>query len=224
MQVDRSQTPGVNPPIFRVPERIPVFPLPTVVFFPGTYLPLHIFEPRYRAMVSDAAAHGQCMGIVLLKDGWEEDYYGNPAVFDVGCVGRLVSVQRLPDGRFDILLQGLHRYDIQEQFFDKPYREARVVLSPRESHSALDGSVRSDLLSLVEAYLALREQGALWQGLLRTDAADEILVNSLSSYLDLTPVEKQFLLEAESLGQRARRLRDLIRFKVCERGGAKGGS
>lgn len=211
----------MDSPIFRVPERIPIFPLPDVVFFPGTYLPLHIFEPRYRAMVSDTAAQGQCVGMVLLKDGWEEDYYGNPAVFEVGCVGRLISVKRLPDGRFDILLQGLHRFHIQEQFFDKPYREARVALSPGESHVALDGSVRSELLGIVEGHLAQQELGVLWQGLLRTHAADETLVNSLSSCLELTSVEKQFLLEAESLDQRARRLRDLIRFKVCEQGGTK---
>ncbi|MFM8552112.1 MAG: LON peptidase substrate-binding domain-containing protein, partial [Nitrospiraceae bacterium] len=91
---------------FPVPERIPIFPLPNVVFFPRTYLSLHIFEPRYREMVADAAAGGQCVGMALLKEGWENDYYGNPPIFDLGCVGRLVTVQPLPDGRFNILLQG----------------------------------------------------------------------------------------------------------------------
>src|SRR5918997_2308167 len=89
---------------FDVPNRIPVFPLPNVVFFPKTYLPLHIFEHRYRDMIADAAAEGQCIGIALLKEGWEQNYYGNPPVFEVGCAGRLVSAQGLPDGRYNILL------------------------------------------------------------------------------------------------------------------------
>ncbi|MBP8155219.1 MAG: LON peptidase substrate-binding domain-containing protein, partial [Nitrospira sp.] len=59
-----------------MPERIPLFPLPNVVFFPKTYLPLHVFEPRYRQMVADAAAGGQCIGMALLKEGWEEQYDG----------------------------------------------------------------------------------------------------------------------------------------------------
>ena len=94
---------------FPVPERIPLFPLPNLVFFPKTYLPLHVFEPRYRQMVADAAAGGQCIGMALLKEGWEEQYDGNPPIFSIGCVGRLASVQALPDGRSNILLQGLEQ-------------------------------------------------------------------------------------------------------------------
>src|SRR5206468_7387829 len=71
----RDQYGTVTP--FPIPARIPVFPLPNVVLFPKTYLPLHIFEPRYRAMVSDVAMNGQCIGMALLKEGWETDYYGH---------------------------------------------------------------------------------------------------------------------------------------------------
>ena len=76
---------------FPIPARIPVFPLPNVVLFPKTYLPLHIFEPRYRAMVSDAAMSGQCIGMTLLKEGWETDYYGHPPVFSFPTAERLAS-------------------------------------------------------------------------------------------------------------------------------------
>lgn len=207
---------------FRVPDRIPVFPLPNVVFFPRIYLPLHIFEPRYRAMIADAAADGQCVGMALLKEGWEQDYYGNPPVFEVGCVGRLVSVQRLPDGRSNILLQGLSRYRIEEEYYDRSYRRASVVLQPSGTEATLESSVRSDLLQLVDQYLRMREDAHRSRGLFRLDVGDEILVNSLSSYLDFTPLEKQFLLEADTLLQQTRRLSDLIQFKLYEQDGAKG--
>ncbi len=221
MQIEQDRTPP-GKDLFRVPERFPLFPLPNVVFFPRMYLPLHIFEPRYRAMVADAAAGGRCIGMVLLKEGWEQDYYGNPSIFEVGCVGRLVSVRPLPDGRYNILLQGLQRFEVREQSFEKRYREARVALKAGEADASLDPPVRAELIRALERYLAACEDGRSWQELVRLDVDDEVFVNSLSSYLDLTPLEKQFLLEADSLLQRVRRLHDLIRFRLDERGGVKG--
>ncbi len=221
MQTEQDRTPS-GKDLFPVPERFPVFPLPNVVFFPRMYLPLHIFEPRYRAMVADAVAGGQCIGMVLLKEGWEQDYYGNPPVFEMGCVGRLVSVQPLPDGRYDILLQGLHRFEIREQFFEKSYREARAVLKPGEAAAFLEPPVRAGLIQVLERYQNTSEEGRQWRELVRQGVDDEVLVNSLATYLDLTPLEKQFLVEADGLLQRARRLHDLIQFKLDERGGAKG--
>jgi Lon protease-like protein len=207
---------------FNVPTRIPVFPLPNVVFFPKTYLPLHVFEPRYREMVADAADEGQCVGITLLKEGWEGDYYGNPPVYEVGCVGRLVSAQGLPDGRYNILLQGLQRYEIREELYTKSYRQAQIVLKPQSAAGALDPVSRSELIRVVGEHLKTQEDGHIWRGLLDSSVKDEVLVNSLSTYLELTPLEKQLLLEADSLLQRSRRLSDLILFKIYEREGMKG--
>lgn len=207
---------------FPVPERIPLFPLPNVVFFPKTYLPLHVFEPRYRQMVADAAAGGQCIGMALLKEGGEEQYEGNPPIFSVGCVGRLASVQALADGRSNILLQGLERYEIQEEFFDKSYREARITLKPRSGVVALEPALRRYLMDVLEEYLNADEEASPLHSLIRPDVGDEVFVNSLSTYLDCTPLEKQFLLEAEHVAQQARRLSDLIQFKLAERRGAGG--
>ena len=207
---------------FPVPERIPLFPLPNVVFFPKTYLPLHVFEPRYRQMVADAATGGQCIGMALLKEGWEELYDGNPPIFSVGCVGRLASVQRLPDGRSNILLQGLERYEVREEFYEKSYREARVTLKRRDRQFAMDPSLRQYLMGVLDEYLRTEEEASPLHSLVRPDVSDEIFVNSLSTYLDCTPLEKQFLLEAEDLAQQARRLSDLIQFKLAERNGAGG--
>ncbi|MBI3603917.1 MAG: LON peptidase substrate-binding domain-containing protein [Nitrospirae bacterium] len=223
MQIEHDRTPSGNS-LFHVPDRFPIFPLPNVVLFPRLYLPLHIFEPRYRRMVTDVASGGRCIGMTVLKEGWEQDYYGNPPIFDVGCVGRLVTVQTLPDGRFDILLQGLHRFEVRDQFYEKGYREAKVALKPDQAGAALDPAVRAELVHSLKTYLSVCEAGLQWQGLLRQDVDDEIFVNSLSTYLDLTSLEKQFLLEADGLLQQARRLNDFIQFKLDERGSTKGWS
>ncbi len=207
---------------FPIPARIPVFPLPNVVLFPKTYLPLHIFEPRYRAMVSDAAMSGQCIGMALLKEGWETDYYGHPPVFPVGCVGRLASVQSLADGRSNILLQGLERFEIEREWYDNAYREATISVVVRGTEASLDSMVRQRLFSFLESYLQSRDDVPTWQELFREEVSDEIFVNTLSTYLECTPLEKQFLLEADSLHQQARRLSDLIEFMLHDRSGAKG--
>jgi Lon protease-like protein len=219
-QPGRDQPHSATP--FLIPARIPVFPLPNVVLFPRTYLPLHIFEPRYRAMVSDAAMSGQCIGMVLLKDGWETDYYGHPPVFATGCVGRLASVQRLADGRSNILLQGLERFTIEREWHDKAYREATIALTVRNAETSLDPVVRRRLFAILESYLLSRDDAPTWQEFFREEISDEIFVNTLSTYLECTPLEKQFLLEADSLHQQARRLSDLIEFMIHDRSGAKG--
>ena len=209
-------------PTFSIPARIPVFPLPNVVLFPKTYLPLHIFEPRYRTMISDAAMSGQCIGMALLKEGWESDYYGHPPMFSMGCVGRLVSVQPLADGRSNILLQGLERFEIERERYDKPYREATIAVTVRGTETALDPAVRQRLFAILEAYLRSRDDVATWQEFFREEVSDEIFVNTLSTYLECTPLEKQFLLEADSLHQQARRLSDLIELMMHDQSGAKG--
>jgi Lon protease-like protein len=216
----RDQPPSATP--FSIPARIPVFPLPNVVLFPKTYLPLHIFEPRYRAMVSDAAMGGQCIGMVLLKDGWETDYYGHPPVFSIGCVGRLASVKPLADGRSNILLQGLERFAIEREWYDKAYREATIAVTVRSTETSLDPVVRRRLFATLESYLQSRDVVPTWQELFREEISDEIVVNTLSTYLECTPLEKQFLLEADSLHQQARRLSDLIEFMIHDQSGTKG--
>ncbi len=227
MQIDREREPSgrvraeqVEP--FPIPDRLPVFPLPNVVFFPKTYLPLHIFEPRYRQMVADVTIGGQCIAMALLKEGWETGYYGNPPIYPIVCVGRLVSVQPLADGRSNILLQGLERCDICEEHYDKPYREATIRIKAQTADAGLEPDVRRRLVEALAQYLQTREDSTAWQGFFREEVSDEVLVNTLSTYLECTPLEKQFLLEADGLHQRARRLNDLIQFMLHDHHGAKG--
>jgi len=112
---------------------VPVFPLSTVVFFPNTLLPLHIFEPRYRDMLNDSLNSEKIIAMALLKPGWDENYYGSPEVFDVAGMGRIVSSETFDDGRSNIVLYGLKRIKIVEFTEDKPYRKARIELLENKS-------------------------------------------------------------------------------------------
>ncbi len=106
---------------------IPIFPLPDVVLFPHTLLPLHIFEPRYRQMVRDCLAGDKRLAMGLLRPGWETDYYGRPPIYPIAGAGEIIQHEELPDGRFNILLRGTMRIGITAELpADKSYRVARA--------------------------------------------------------------------------------------------------
>ena len=107
-------------------DLLPLFPLPNVVLFPNVFLPLHIFEPRYREMVADALASDRMIGMVLLRPGWDRDYEGRPPIYSVGCSGVLTHNERLPDGRYNIVLRGIERFRILEEDQALSYRRAAV--------------------------------------------------------------------------------------------------
>src|SRR5688572_31245564 len=92
-----------------------LFPLPNLVFFPHVMQPLHIFEPRYRQMTADALEGDRLIALVLTQPGWEKVYAGNPKIYTVATLGKIVADQRLDDGRYNILLRGLHRVHLSEE-------------------------------------------------------------------------------------------------------------
>jgi uncharacterized protein len=94
---------------------LPIFPLPDLTFFPHTMLPLHIFEARYRAMITDCLSRDRRLAVVGLRPGYEESYEGRPAVYDVMGVGRIVQWERMATGRFNLLLQGECRARIDRE-------------------------------------------------------------------------------------------------------------
>ena len=206
-----------------LPEVIPVFPLPNVVFFPRMPLPLHIFEPRYRAMVRDAARGARLIGMALLRGDWQSDYYGRPPVFAVGTVGEMVRVEELPDGRFNIVLRGLREYAIVREIERAEYREA-VVTWRDPSVEALRPGTRDAIRGLVHRYLALLGKDVAEEDLLRGAVDDETFVNFLAQHLDVAPLEKQAMLETATLGERARRLADVLEFRLEELRAHPGGS
>jgi len=218
MHVSPSTGPGDSLDPVSIPKVIPLFPLPNLVFFPRTYVPLHIFEPRYREMVQAAAASHRMVGMVLLKEGWEADYEGGPAIFAMGCVGRMMNVQRLSDGRSNILLQGLRRFEIQHEVGAESYRQGRIVLKDLfQPDAALPAEIRREIVKVVAGFIRNREDGVTLSAMLKQPIHDDVLVQNLSFALDFTPLEKQFLLESDSLIQQGRRLLDLLHFKLHER-------
>ena len=218
MHVSPSTGPGDILDPVSIPKVIPLFPLPNLVFFPRTYVPLHIFEPRYREMVQAAAASHRMVGMVLLKEGWEADYEGAPAIFAMGCVGRMMNVQRLSDGRSNILLQGLRRFEIQHEVGAESYRQGRIVLKDLfQPDAALPTEIRREIVKVVAGFIRNREDGVALSAMLKQPIHDDVLVQNLSFALDFTPLEKQFLLESDSLIQQGRRLLDLLHFKLHER-------
>ena len=218
MHVSPSTGPGDILDPVSIPKVIPLFPLPNLVFFPRTYVPLYIFEPRYREMVQAAAASHRMVGMVLLKEGWEADYEGAPAIFAMGCVGRMMNVQRLSDGRSNILLQGLQRFEIQHEVGAESYRQGRIVLKDLfQPDAALPTEIRREIVKVVAGFIRNREDGVALSAMLKQPIHDDVLVQNLSFALDFTPLEKQFLLESDSLIQQGRRLLDLLHFKLHER-------
>jgi Lon protease-like protein len=198
-----------------LPEVVPIFPLPNVVFFPRMPLPLHIFEPRYRAMVRDAASGARLIGMVLLRGDWERDYQGTPPVFAVGTVGEMVRAEELPDGRFNIVLRGVREFRIVRELRRAAYREA-VVEWRVPDPAPLPGERREAILTLVRRYFERLGQGEGTQGLVSMSVDDESFVNVFAQHLDLAPIEKQALLEAATLAERADRLADVLQFRLEE--------
>lgn len=106
-----------------------LFPLPNLAMFPFSLQPLHIFEPRYRALVEEALQTDRLIAMALLKPGWETEYEGRPPIFPVGCLGRIASHQRFDDGRFNLLLVGLRRVAFERELPPvKPFREAEAAV------------------------------------------------------------------------------------------------
>jgi len=198
-----------------LPSIIPVFPLPNVVLFPGVPLPLHIFEPRYRDMVRAAANGHEVIGMVLLRGDWQPRYDENPEIFDTGCAGKIVNVESLPDGRYNILLHGLREFTIRRHVFEKSYRQGEVSWRSL-AHGGLDSSCRSALVSLLSRFLEAKPATPAHRLLHDQSLSDELLVNFFSYALDIAPLEKQGLLEAQTLMTRAERLREIIEFHIEE--------
>jgi Lon protease-like protein len=197
---------------------LPLFPLPNVVLFPSIPLPLHVFEPRYRKMVEDVLASHSTIGMVLLRPGYEADYLGCPPIYPVGCAGVIQQHERLEDGRYNIVLQGRRRFRVLEEHEPQPYRVATfdALEDPRGDEPSL-AVAREELIVALG-----RLVGHPPFEIVDSDAPPELVVNGLCQTLDLPVVERQSLLECDTLVGRARRLLELLEFHRLMR--ATGGS
>ena len=214
-----------------LPSTIPIFPLPNVVLFPSVFLPLHIFEPRYRQMLADALSGDRIIGMVLLKGGRgaggppgrlpaapaadlpspRDGRAGKktPPVYDVGCAGLVSHAERLPDGRSNIILRGIERFRIVGEVAGRAYRRAEVAPLPETDSERIRDELRR-LRTRLDPLLAGQFEDAGWRRMVPADMGDDALVNTLAQYLDLEPIERQALLEQDDIAGRSRALIDLI--------------
>ena len=195
-----------------LPPRIPIFPLPDVVLFPSVFLPLHIFEPRYRQMLADALRGDRIIGMVLLKGG-RDDIEEPPPVYPIGCAGLVSHAETLQDGRSNIILRGIQRFRVVGETTDRAYRQARIEPLAEASSDAIRTEVRQ-ARSELEALLSGRLETTGGEVLVPGDMADEDLVNTLAQYLDFDAVEKQALLERDDAARRSRALVELIELRA----------
>jgi len=206
------------------PARVPIFPLAGALLFPRAQLPLHIFEERYREMVRDALAGPGRIAMIQPKpalsevEGAEGDH---PPLFRAGCLGEIVGVEELDDGRFNIVLQGSHRFRlIAEADIGTPYRQADVDLAafddsePDPLPLLLRSSVEREARKLGDA-LGLAVD---WTAVGRLD--DEMLVNAIAQVAPFDPGAKQALLEEPGLAGRAELVIQLMEFQRLAPGGA----
>jgi uncharacterized protein len=189
-----------------LPEVIAVFPLPGALLLPRGQMPLNIFEPRYLAMVDDALRDGHRLIGMIQPDATHSQNQDRPALFRVGCVGRITQFAEAGDGRYILELTGIARFRIKEELPAlTPYRQCKVDYSPyvddftaRKGEEAVD---REALIEVLRDFLKANDLKVDWEGV--ETAPSEALVNALAMMSPYDPAEKQAMLEAPDLKTRA---------------------
>jgi Lon protease-like protein len=179
------------------------------VFFPSVALPLHLFEPRYLQMAEDVLSSDKRMVIVLLRPGWQDNYYGAPPVHEIATLGKVEAHERLPDGRFNVTLQGLERVRLlpiegEERSAGRLYRVREV--SPAPEHRLPDGAATAQFSARLRSlWRELEEKSgkSTEEALSFERLAFDTLVNRISSLADLPAEVKQVLLEQDDMLLRA---------------------
>ena len=187
-------------------KRLPIFPLTGAVLFPGMQLPLHIFEPRYRAMVGDALIRDRL--IAMIQPQRPED--GAP-LFSIGCVGRIGEIQAMDDGRYNLILEGTTRFRIlRELDVATAYRQVEADFFDEDEDETLSHAQRGGFEREARAFADAQGYSVDWESVERLD--DRSLINGVSQIAPFDPASKQALLEAESLADRCELLVQLMQF------------
>ena len=191
--------------------RLSIFPLAGALLFPRMHLPLHIFEPRYRAMVSDALSRDRRIGMVQPRPNSKAGAADPPPLFSVGCVGRIVDVQAHDDGRYDIVLEGLARFTIvRELEVATAFRKVEAMLEPAREDETLSLGERAAVEQESRRFATAQGYAVDWEAVARLD--DESLVNGISQIAPFDPASKQALLESPTLRDRADLIVQLMQF------------
>jgi Lon protease-like protein len=197
---------------------IPIFPLPDVVLFPNVFLPLHIFEPRYRQMTAESLAGDRIIGMVLLRPGYESEYEGAPPVYATGCSGLITHAEKLEDGRYNLVLRGIEKFAINHEELPAAGRLYRSAMITPINETIAVGE--RDQLRLerkkLQQLLAPLFTGTL-EGRLPETMPDEDLVNALAQYLEFEPMEKLALLERQGPLARCRSMVELLEMRSYQK-------
>ena len=207
-----------------LPAEFPIFPLAGALLLPGGKLPLNIFEPRYLAMVEDALAERRCIGMIQPDEARPRGESG-PALYRVGCLGRLVSFSETEDGRYLITLAGISRFDIVEELaVHRGYRRVRAgftrFATDLDAYGRAPLADRPALLAALRSYFQAHGFDANWDVI--ESMEDDALVTTLAMVCPFGSPEKQALLEAPPGGERAAALLTLLRMGAHEAPRAEG--
>ena len=198
------------------PTRLSIFPLPGALLFPGMHLPLHIFEPRYRAMVSDAMVRDRRIGMIqpMTKSALGSGSSGGadmPRLYDIGCVGKIAEVEALDDGRYNLVLEGIALFRlIRELDVTTPFRQVEAELLPMIGDETLSLGRRSSLELESRRFADTQGYAVDWEAVSRLD--DDSLVNGIAQIAPFDTAAKQALLEAPDIETRAELIIQLMQF------------
>jgi Lon protease-like protein len=203
---------------------LPIFPLSNAVLYPKVQTPLHLFEPRYRALARDVLAGERRIGMVTVRPEHLAEMSGDPPIHEVGCCGVVGESQRLPDGRYNLVLAGEYRFRIIEELprtADRLYRVARVTALDDpypEAERSRVAALRADVIDNVGVILrrVQPERAQAFRPELFSGVDDETLVNTLANALAFPSQEKQMLLEAASIPERFACLANILSFRRAE--------
>jgi Lon protease-like protein len=212
-----------------VPATLPLFPLDNVVLLPGGVAPLHIFEPRYRQMMEHALARDRRIGMSVVRPDHAHEMAGDPPLYPIGCAGFVAEHQRLPDGRFHLLLRATHRFRVDREVPREAGRLYRVaeVTALEERLGDRDDALRArdrviELLVQLTRRMLGPERGIDVEHLHALELAQ--LASGVAQSVSLPTREKQALLEADTLAERLERLGSALDFHLAllERAAAGG--
>ena len=184
--------------------RLSIFPLPGALLFPGMHLPLHIFEPRYRAMIGDAMVRDRRIGMI-------QPMHGGDTLYDIGCVGKIAEVEALDDGRYNLVLEGIALFRVlRELDVATPFRQVQAELLPPIADDNLSLGRRSSLELESRRFADAQGYSVDWEAVGRLD--DESLVNGIAQIAPFDSAAKQALLEAPDIETRAELIIQLMQF------------
>lgn len=189
--------------------KTPLFPLAGVILFPTMQVPLHIFEPRYQAMINESIARDRMIGLIQPQSNLDQQ---SPTLYSIGCLGRMVDIEAMDDGRYNIILEGVARFNIDKELDVKTaFRQAEITLwDETEDQEALSSVERASLEMESRRFADNLGYSVDWEAVTQLD--DMALVNAIAQVAPFDSAAKQACLETKTLAARAELIIQLMQF------------